>query len=1090
MRLYFIINNPPSAAGKAELHAALHTVTSMGKWEVVPVRPEQLLEADVKAGDVIWWHWPSDKLPPEALEPRLVEYILKVAENGTGILLTLGAAAAPAAVGLEAKQPDVVEGGRWRGQAGPYAKRGMMSFGYHPLLFSPNKLGYSIFTWTPTEGEPYWRISYLKNPPKLSVALSCHLFSKPSDRACLWEYQRGKGRIVCLGAYLYFNARRNYSASSVKALIENCIEYVSNPPEEAPDYPFRYWGDPGIGCKREEPEYFAQLPETLFSFHPEQEFERAGVPWLPANPGNHFYSCASRRMLLMGREGMQIDEIWSYPVRLLKELRWAIQPGGGRPLQQSMIYKSCKRFPDAVHQVYEAEHFGVREQIGTSIWKPAACQQLEIVAEQPFQLVLYLSSDMEMMWPVPNGSTGVIHHCLDPHRNALLLKSESKDCWGMVALSKEPQEFQFDDVSTDEVSRLRGKITFPPMEPGMHYLSIAVAGGRNTRGFEPEVSVALPGAIDRSGDHYRKLMRETMEVKTPDEEFNEGMLWAQLNLESFRAVFPNVGRSMTAGFAPSGEGWLSARPGYGWFFGRDALWTALGMLQTGRTNAVSDILRFLAQHQAINGKIIHEVSASGHRHYDAADSNLLYLIVAERYKAWTADDQLIGELLPSLRKALEFSMAMDCDGDGLTENTGVGHGWVEGGGLFGAHVTFYLAGLWQKALECAQELFKKAGDKALLQRIEHYKALARQSIHLRFWDEERQTYHYGLMIDGSMSSADTIMPAAVILFERTDPQRDLPFLRRSSGPDIISDWGARMISDTDPRYNPLGYHIGSVWPLFTGWLGLAQYARGRSLQGFELLRNGMAVYREFSAGSFSEVLHGDLYQEAGVCPQQCWSAAVIMLLFTKGLLGLEAELGGRIRICPDVPPHWRQFEVGNIRWADGSIDLAYRREGLKATYILDGIDKGERIYFAPHLPKGAKVEAVRVNGKPIEAEISDSYGRSRVEIPLGDKNPRLEVEMELEQYIAPLPDRVKLEVGKPSRGFRVIDWDHDVGHVWVELMGASGGKGVLRLVDPGGLLVEEEAVKRVDDETVEAAFRFPESTEKYSKLILKLETKD
>src|SRR5947209_11681318 len=35
--------------------------------------------------------------------------------------------------------------------------------------------------------------------------------------------------------------------------------------------------------------------------------------------------------------------------------------------------------------------------------------------------------------------------------------------------------------------------------------------------------------------------------------------------------------------------------------------------------------------------------------------------------------------------------------------------------------------------------------------------------------------------------------------------------------DHQTDWGMRIISSRDPKYNPGGYHFGSVWPLFTGW---------------------------------------------------------------------------------------------------------------------------------------------------------------------------------------------------------------------------------------------------------------------------------
>jgi len=48
---------------------------------------------------------------------------------------------------------------------------------------------------------------------------------------------------------------------------------------------------------------------------------------------------------------------------------------------------------------------------------------------------------------------------------------------------------------------------------------------------------------------------------------------------------------------------------------------------------------------------------------------------------------------------MDFLYATDTDGDRLIENTNVGHGWVEGGKLWGAHTTLYLAALWSQTLQ-------------------------------------------------------------------------------------------------------------------------------------------------------------------------------------------------------------------------------------------------------------------------------------------------------------------------------------------------------------------------------------------------------
>ena len=50
-------------------------------------------------------------------------------------------------------------------------------------------------------------------------------------------------------------------------------------------------------------------------------------------------------------------------------------------------------------------------------------------------------------------------------------------------------------------------------------------------------------------------------------------------------------------------------------------------------------------------------------------------------------------------------------------------------------------------------------------------------------------------------------------------------LRHSSGPTLFSGWGVRTLAEGEGRYNPIGYHVGTVWPFdnsFIAW-GLRRY---------------------------------------------------------------------------------------------------------------------------------------------------------------------------------------------------------------------------------------------------------------------------
>src|SRR5262249_15867830 len=50
---------------------------------------------------------------------------------------------------------------------------------------------------------------------------------------------------------------------------------------------------------------------------------------------------------------------------------------------------------------------------------------------------------------------------------------------------------------------------------------------------------------------------------------------------------------------------------------------------------------------------------------------------------------------------------------GLIENTGVGHGWVEGGAPYPPHEEIYMQGVWVEALGGLAEMADALGDKAI-----------------------------------------------------------------------------------------------------------------------------------------------------------------------------------------------------------------------------------------------------------------------------------------------------------------------------------------------------------------------------------------
>src|SRR5262249_34845135 len=214
---------------------------------------------------------------------------------------------------------------------------------------------------------------------------------------------------------------------------------------------------------------------------------------------------------------------------------------------------------------------------------------------------------------------------------------------------------------------------------------------------------------------------------------NRAFEWAKARLDSFFMETPGVGRSLVAGYAASRPGWRDGRPGYAWYFGRDACWTAIALLAAGDYASSRLVLRFLGTTQDVSGKVIHECTASGLAHYDAADSTPLYLLLAARYAAWTGDLVFLEERWAEIERALNFCRESDRDGDGLIENTGVGHGWIELGPLSGAHVTLYLASIWAAALAGLEPVARRLGRGTLADELARDSERARTQIAKRFF---------------------------------------------------------------------------------------------------------------------------------------------------------------------------------------------------------------------------------------------------------------------------------------------------------------------------------------------------------------------
>ena len=476
----------------------------------------------------------------------------------------------------------------------------------------------------------------------------------------------------------------------------------------------------------------------------------------------------------------------------------------------------------------------------------------------------------------------------------------------------------------------------------------------------------------------KSVLKNYLVIESPDSVFNEGYKWALLRTNQFVQETPGVGTSLMAGFGTTAGGWngnqkISGRPGYAWYFGRDGSWSGMALDALGNFEMVKKELQVFDRYMDITGKIFHELTSSGVVHYDASDASPLYLSLAAHYLKVSGDLDFIKTIWPGLKKTYKYILSTDTDGDGLIENTNVGHGWTEGGKLFGSHTEFHLAGCQVAAAEAIAYMATAMNDKELALQSGQVAENTKRIIDRDFWNPSSNFFNQGKMKDGSYMDDKTALSAACIyLGAITDSKKAYAMASEYSGNAFTSDWGVRIISEFNPKTYPGSYHEGMVCPLFSGWVSLSEYYTGNYTSGFLHLMQNMNLYHDWALGSMVEALSGKTYNPSGVCALQCWSETMLLLPAIEGMLGFKADaLKNELKLAPHFPWNWNTVHVSNIRMGKTLVDLKIDKSGMETIYNLTDNGSPINLSFSPAFPLFTEIESVEIDGKNVSFKVID-----------------------------------------------------------------------------------------------------------------------
>jgi glycogen debranching enzyme len=823
----------------------------------------------------------------------------------------------------------------------------------------------------------------------------------------------------------------------------------------------------------------------------------------PSRPGA-FVDVVGRRAAFFGYEHRGL-EAWVYPLKLLDDLQFGFTIEG-YPLEiaASDALVRVRATPEATTFIHAHPAFTVHLVAIAPVDEPALVLLLEVRSVLPMRIRASFRPRLALMWPagLQTGNVGwnedgrTYELTEETGRFAGVIGSPAAREGSLMPYQEEPRDVPVQFVLQPDLDD-RGHAVVP----------IVIAGSTNgvadARAVYARVLGDLPALRDRNVAHYRALLDRTVQVETPDARLNTSFQWAKIAIDKGLATNPALGTGLVAGFRTSGD---SERPGFAWFFGRDALWTTFATTGYGDVATTRQALEFLRRYQREDGKVPHEISQSASflpwftdypYAWASADATPLFIAAHADYWRATGDRAFVAEAWPAVEKAYRFSAGTDTDGNGLIENTGVGHGWVEGGALYPPHEEIYLQGVWVAALEGLTELAAVVGDATLGREAADLATRARAAIEAAYWLPDRRAYAYATrqrserravaepgpyrerrqarldaLVDERVFDERTVLTSVPMWWRAFEADRAEHELDSLGSGALATDWGHRILSSASPLYDPLSYHYGSVWPLFTGWASLGAYRYGRPHVGYQALMASALLRDAHALGYVTELLSGDIQAPFGRSSHhQVWSEAMVAAPLVRGLLGLAIEGGGEVvSFAPQLPASWDRVGVRNVSARGRRLDLVLTRSPGRLTLDIEASRRGSgapdadpTLVLAPAMPLDASVRGVTLDGRRVAAQSVREGDVQRSIVSLVPTRHRSQVVWSLREGSDVYVEAEPPPAGATSRGLRVLRSRGTTGGLDLLLEGHGGREYRLWVRSPRALGTLPVSVRR--DET-------------------------
>jgi glycogen debranching enzyme len=765
---------------------------------------------------------------------------------------------------------------------------------------------------------------------------------------------------------------------------------------------------------------------------------RADRPW-------EFVAAVGTRAGLFGDESGRL-EAWIYPLKILRNFQLQFDVGG-RAIPAESLARTVTAQPESYTILYTGDTFAVRETLFVPVQEAGALILFDIASAQPLNIRARFERDFQLEWPAALGGT---YANWDPKLRAFSFGEEQKKFSALVGsptAENERPEYQTNYSSSDEDSFDLGA-TSQKKETRFIVIAASVRGMADAEATYQSLSTNYLKLMRQATEYYQAYLDRTVNLELPDDQLQQAYDWSRVSVLQGLVNNSFLGTGLIAGYRTSGS---SQRPGFAWFFGRDSLWTSFALDAEGDFASTRLALDFLSTYQRDDGKIPHEIAQTANfvdwfknypYPYASADATPLYIVTMNDYVAASGDVDFAQQKWDSLWKAYQF-LRSTYDSEGIPQNLGIGHGWVEGGPLLPVESELYQSALGAEALRALSNLARLAGKTEVSETLAKEFSQQEQMLNQTFWLTDKKRFAFALDTNGKPVDEPSVLATVPMWFGLLRDDKALPMISQLAGIDHETDWGMRIISSEATRYSGGGYHYGAVWPLFTGWASVGEYRYHRVLPAYFNLRANALLALDGSLGHVTEVLSGDYYQPLSTSsPHQIWSAAMVVSPILRGLLGLNGDANAHVlTFAPHVPADWTTFAVKNVHVGSCTLDLRYRRTDQDITLETNRSGTGDcNLEFSPAISFLAEVMGAELDGRLLPYRVVksavDQHLFVRFAVPKGQSKLHLMIRNDFGLSFAPgLP-----QLGSTSRGLRILkeSWSTPKDRLDLEVAGVAG----------------------------------------------------